>query len=263
MKPRLTNGLISRRIFLAVISQGEHKDAMVLEKRNILLDLMSDGDRSLLAPSMEEITLAVRQPLFEPYRPIESVYFMLSGLSSEIARAGDGDRVEVGCVGREGLSGHTVLLGVDNTPHEAFVQVAGSALRIGVAEIRQAMEASSTLRQLLLRYVHVFMTQIAASALADARFTIDQRLARWLLMSQDRLGDVMPLTHDFLSLMLAVRRSGVTDAIHILEGDQLIRAGRGVITVRDRQGLVNRAGGSYGLPEREYERIMGATASAA
>lgn len=225
-----------------------------MHEQNGLLAVMSREDRAILDPLLERVPLKVGDRLFESYEPIEYVYFFLSGLSSEISVADERNRVEVGCVGREGLSGHAVLLGVESTPHYAFMQVAGEALRIRARDILRAVDDSSTLRLLLLRYVHVFMVQVAASALSDARFTIEQRLARWLLMTQDRVGDQMSLTHDFLSLMLAVRRSGVTDMIHVLEGDGLIKAERGMLTVLDRKGLEERAGGSYGKPEHEYER---------
>lgn len=233
-----------------------------MRERNLLLDLMSEADRGLLGPRLERVDLSVRQPLFDRDEPIEHVHFLLGGLSSEIASADEANRIEVGCVGREGLSGHTVLLGVDKSPHHAFVEVKGAALRIRSADLRAAMEESASLREHLLRYVHVFMIQIASSALADARFTIEQRLARWVLMTSDRVGPSMNLTHEFLSLMLAVRRSGVTDAIHVLEGEHLIRAERATITILDRAGLEAKAGGSYGVAEREYERIFGTAPSA-
>jgi hypothetical protein len=110
---------------------------------------------------------------------------------------------------------------------------------------------------LLLRYVHVFMIQIAATALADGRYNIEQRTARWLLMSHDRLRvDELTLTHDFLSLMLGVRWSSVTNALHTVEGEGAIKASRSLITVRSRQKLERLAGASYGLPEAEYERVL-------
>jgi CRP-like cAMP-binding protein len=100
------------------------------------------------------------------------------------------------------------------------------------------------------------MIQIAATALADGRYTVDQRLARWLLMSQDRLGDDTTLTHEFLALMLGVRRPSVTDALHVLEGKRLIHASRGLITIRDRNKLLEMAGGAYGVPETDYRRLI-------
>jgi CRP-like cAMP-binding protein len=112
-------------------------------------------------------------------------------------------------------------------------------------------------RALLLRYAHVFMVQVAATALADGRYSIEQRLARWLLMCHDRNGDDLALTHEFLALMLGVRRPGVTESLHILEGERMIKAQRGLITILDRQKLEARAGDSYGTPEAEYERLIG------
>jgi CRP-like cAMP-binding protein len=119
------------------------------------------------------------------------------------------------------------------------VQSGGKALRIRADDLQQAMDDLPLLRQLLLRYAQVFMIQIAATALADGRYKIEQRLARWLLMSQDRLGDKLNLTHDFLALMLGVRRPSVTDALHALEGEQMIKAARGQITIRSRESWRN------------------------
>jgi len=117
-----------------------------------------------------------------------------------------------------------------------------------------------TAQDLLLRYVHCSELQLAHSALANARYTMPQRLARWLLMCHDRLrDDDLSLTHEFLSLMLGVRRSGVTNEIHVLEGAHAIKASRGNIRIVDRQKLEEIAGGSYGIPEDEYERHIGFT----
>jgi CRP-like cAMP-binding protein len=118
------------------------------------------------------------------------------------------------------------------------------------------MESVPSLKGLLLRYVHLFMIQVAATALADGRYDVNQRLARWLLMCHDRLGDELLLTHDFLALMLGVRRPSVTDALHVLEGHRLIKAERSRITVRDRRGLEGVAGDAYGAPEIEYWRLI-------
>lgn len=223
---------------------------------NGLLAALPRHDHELLQPLLELVELPKREILFRSYEEIEYVYFFESGLSSEIATANGGNRVEVGCVGREGLSGHAVLLGVNASPHYSFMQIAGRALRIRSADLRRLMQESVTLRELLLRYVHVFMIQLAASTVADAGFTIDQRLARWLLMCQDRAGNDMPLTHEFLSFMLAVRRSSVTTSLHLLEGEHLIKAKRAHITVLNRKGLIEKAAGSYGLPEDEYKRLI-------
>ena len=124
--------------------------------------------------------------------------------------------------------------------------------------LRKAAEASTTLRNLLLRYAQAFSVQTSFTALSNAVHPIEERLARWLLMCHDRVeGNEVPLTHEFLSLMLAVRRPTVTTALHVLEGNRFITAERGLITIRDRPRLEEFAGNSYGRAETEYERLIG------
>lgn len=221
---------------------------------NGLLKTLSEEDVDLVRPHLEPVTLQQEQSLFESYEPITHVYFFESGLSSEVVVASKS--IEVGCIGHEGCSGVPVLLGVDASPHKAFMQAGGKAVRIASHELQGLMDDSRTLRELLLRYAHVFMIQIAATALADGRYGVEQRLARWLLMCQDRLGDELPLTHDFLAVMLGVRRPSVTDALHKLEGNRAIKAERAMITVRNRAILEETAGDSYGIPEEEYRRLI-------
>ena len=139
------------------------------------------------------------------------------------------------------------------------MQIAGSGFRIGAGDFLRCVEQCRSLRDLVLRFVHVFMTQTAQSALVNGSSVIEERLARWVLMCRDRLdADEFPITHDFLSMMLGVRRSSVTDAIHILEGTHLIKATRGNIRILDRPNLERAAGASYGVPESEYTRLIGA-----
>lgn len=228
-----------------------------IETKNKLLSVMPVQDASLLAPLLEPMALKQGDVLFEKFSPISHVYFLESGLSSEIAVNADNDRKEVGCVGSEGFSGVPVVLGVDDTPHRAFMQTDGTALRIRSTDLQQAMETNRSLRRLILRFTHVFMIQVAATALADARYNVEQRLARWLLMSSDRLGQELPLTHDFLSLMLGVRRPSVTDGLHILEGKRMIKATRNLIAIQNRADMEQIAGSAYGVPEAEYRRLIG------
>jgi CRP-like cAMP-binding protein len=120
------------------------------------------------------------------------------------------------------------------------------------------MAKSTTLRDILLRYVHSMTIQIAHTAVANSQVKIEARLARWLLMAHDRVdGQQVELTHEFLALMLGVRRSGVTEALQVLEGRKLIHTARGKVTIRNRKGLERAANGSYGVPEAEYARLMG------
>jgi CRP-like cAMP-binding protein len=128
---------------------------------------------------------------------------------------------------------------------------------MSVPELRRLLDGLPAFRTVLLRYAQVFLIQISQTAYANARYKVDERLARWILMSADRLGSPSSLTHDFLAVMLGVRRPSVTDAIHILEGEGLITATRGTIEIRDRVRLEERTAGCYGIPEREYERLIG------
>jgi CRP-like cAMP-binding protein len=149
-------------------------------------------------------------------------------------------------------------MGADRAPFRTIVQVPGDGHRIEAGAFGEAIAASANLRNLLLRYVQALSVQTSYTALSNAVHPIEERLARWLLMSHDRAdGNEVPLTHEFLSLMLAVRRPSVTTALHVLEGNRFITAERGLITIRDRARLEEFAGDSYGRPEAEYERLIG------
>ena len=207
---------------------------------------------------MRPITLDRYQFLEKPNRRIEQIYFMDAGIASVVAVQPGEDRVEVGLIGCEGASGTAVMLGGTASPHETYIQAAGEGRQIAVGDFQAAMRASKSLNALLLRYVQAFMVQTAHTAISNARATLDRRLARWILMAHDRVaGDSLPLTHEFLALMLGVRRAGVTETVHALASRGMIDAGRGQIVVRDRKALEKCAGKSYGVPEAEYRRLIG------
>jgi CRP-like cAMP-binding protein len=186
--------------------------------RNGLLARLSPEDLSRLEPHLERVPLLVGTRPVEPNTPIEDVYFLEAGIASVVSTTPQGRRIEVGIVGQEGLTGLPILLGVDRTPHECFIQTPGSALRIRADDLRRAMAARPSLHQHLLRFVQAFMIQMGQTALANGSHTLEQRLARWLLMCHDRVdGDDLSTTHEFLSLMLGVRRAGVTQTLQALE----------------------------------------------
>lgn len=226
--------------------------------RNRILASLPTESFERLAGHLEEVELSLRQVLVEPNEPTEHVYFLEAGLGSVIAVSrADDEIIEVGHIGFEGMSGTHCVLGVDRTPTRTFMQVPGSAQRIRADCLAQTMDEDRVLRAHLLRYVQSFQLQLAYSALANGRYTIPVRLARWLLMCHDRIGsEVMPLQHEFLALMLGVRRSGVTTEIHVLEGVHAIKATRARIQILDRAKLEEFAGGCYGIPEAEYVRLM-------
>jgi CRP-like cAMP-binding protein len=218
---------------------------------------MSELDVSLIEPHLERVPLELREKIEEADQTIPYVHFPESGIVSVVAKSG-GHQIEAGVIGREGVTGVAVIMGNHRSPNEVYVQVAGESHRIAADALREAIEASATLRMHLQRFVQVFMTQVAQAALANGRAKIAERLARWLLMAHDRVDDEdLRLTHEFIAIMLGVRRPGVTDALNELEGRGLIRSARGSIRVKDRSGLELVAGGTYGVPEAEYRRLIG------
>jgi CRP-like cAMP-binding protein len=226
--------------------------------RNRLLNAMSTEDFQLLQPHLELVSLDTSQILVEANEPVPYVYFLEYGIGSAVAISLAGERIEVGNIGREGMTGTCLVHGVNRSPIQIFVQVPGPASRMSAGAFKAVLAESPSLHGLLMRYVESTIIQMAHTALANGRHTLSQRLARWLLMSQDRLEkDEIPLTHGFLSLMLGVRRPGVTEALHVLEGEHIIKAVRGSITILDRARLEEAAGDCYGLPELEYERLLG------
>lgn len=226
--------------------------------RNRLLAALCPEDFLVLASYLEPLDLDRDYVLVIPNRPIDMVYFIESGMVSVVAEKADGRSIEVGVYGREGMGPVSVLLYSGQTPHHHYMQIGGTGFKVPTVDFLRITEQSATFRNLMLRFVHVFMTQAAQSALVNGSSIIEERLARWVLMCHDRL-DAMefPITHDFLSMMLGVRRSSVTDAIHLLERDSLIKATRGNIKILDRDRLRRAAGASYGVPESEYERLIG------
>jgi CRP-like cAMP-binding protein len=232
--------------------------ALSYQSGNRLLSSLSKADFELLLPDLEAVSLDLRKVLERPNKRIDDVYFPDAGFASVVAVQPKQTKVEVGLIGREGMTGLPVVLGNHKTPHETYIQAAGHGQRINATKLRKAMAASSSLQSLLLKFVQAFMVQTAQTAISNARAKLNERLARWILMADDRIdGSRLPLTHEFLSLMLGVRRAGVTEALHALESEGLIRASRGEIIVRSRKGIERRAGGSYGIPEAEFRRLIG------
>jgi CRP-like cAMP-binding protein len=218
---------------------------------NRLLSRLSHDDSRLLAPHLEAVDLPLRRQLEARNKRVGYVYFIESGLASVVAN-GVENAIEVGVIGREGMTGVSVVLDGDaknRAVHETFMQIAGSGQRMPANNLREAIDASSTLQRVLLRYVQTFLNQTTQTALANGRSKIDERLARWLLMSADRVdGNELPLTHEFLATMLGVRRSGVTVALQGLERTGLIAHRRGVIIILDREALEKSANGTYVRP---------------
>jgi len=217
---------------------------------NSLLASLPFNDFSVLQPHLRQAELVAGQYLQTSGRDIEQVYFPESGLIS-ILTGTDKHAIEIAMVGREGMIGAPTLLGDHPSSHSALVQVSGPAWMIAAQDLRQVAGVGPELRQRLLGFVSALMTQVEQATVSMARFTVLQRLARWLLMANDRLdGDELAITHDRLASALGVRRPGVTIALHILEGKTAIRSNRGRVTIRDRERLKRLAGPAYLEPSR-------------
>ena len=227
-------------------------------RRNHILSCMSTADCELIKKHLEPVEMPRLFAVETASKPITHVYFPVDGIVSVVANGPRDQRIEVGIMGRDGVSGHSVILGNDRSPNSVFMQIAGSGFRIETEHLHAAMLESRSLHHALMAYVQAFAAQASHTALANGRATLDARLARWLLMAHDRLeGDRLALTHELLSIMLGVQRPGVTLALQKMEVDGHIETQRSVIVVKDRAGLKKAAKGFYGVPEAEQERLTG------
>jgi len=227
-------------------------------RRNHILSCLSTADCDLIKKHLEPVDMPRLHVVETANRPITHVYFPVDGIVSVVANGPRDQRIEVGILGRDGVSGQSVILGNDRSPNSVFMQIGGTGFRIEAAHLRAAMLESRSLHQALLAYAQSFAAQASYTALANGRATLDARLARWLLMAHDRLeGDRVALTHELLSIMLGVQRPGVTPALKKMELAGNIETQRSVIVVKDRQGLKRAAKGFYGVPEAEQERLTG------
>jgi CRP-like cAMP-binding protein len=225
---------------------------------NRLLAKLGADDLAILADRFEPVELPRAFTFSAPDIAAEHAYFIEAGIGSIVAITPKGQRSEVGIFGPEGMTPAGLVLDTASTPYSIFMQVPGHGYRIRCEDLRGAIGESAKLRHLLSRYAHALSVQTSYTGLSNSVHRIDERLARWILMCHDRTaGDRIALTHEFLSVMLAVRRSSVTTALHVLEGLHLVYSERNLITVRDRPALERFAGDAYGVPEREYARLLG------
>jgi CRP-like cAMP-binding protein len=230
--------------------------------RNRLLAALPPDILAALRPRLEAVELPLRHVLHAVGEPIRAVYFPETGYASMLAYMEDGDAAEVGMIGREGMIGLPVLLGADFDDIEAMVQSPGTALRMDAAAFRAELDRAPAFRALLLRYALVHHGQVARTAACNGRHHTDQRLARWLLMAHDRATkDEFPMTHEFLSMMLGVRRAGISVAAGQLHKAGLIRYERGCIEVTDRPGLEAAACECYGIVRRARDALLGPAGS--
>jgi CRP-like cAMP-binding protein len=231
--------------------------------RNGLLAALPPEDLARLRPGLHAVELPFDQTLFPAGGAVDAVLFPERGMVSLLATLEDGEQVEVGIAGSEGLIGLPLVLGDDRSLVEARVQMEGTALRMDAAALRDGVGQSATFRTLLHRYALAFQAQVTMTAACNARHAIEQRLARWLLIAQDGAGaDEFAMTHEFISMMLGVRRPGVSLAAGVLQKAGLIRYARGRMEVTDRPGLEAAFCECYHTARREFARLLGGTGGA-
>lgn len=225
---------------------------------NRILKALPLEEYERLSAYLEPVSLPLGEVLCHPDEPITHVYFPNRGTVSLVSNFEDGTSVEVGMVGNEGMFGVSVFLGSISTPLEAIVQLPGEGLRMRADVLKREFNKCGQLQDLLLRYTQAFITQIAQTAACNRAHPIEWRLAKWLLMCEDRANSKeLELTHEFIAQMLGARRAGVTEAAGGLKNMGLIDYKRGRVTIIDRKGLESVTCECYPIVKKEFARLMG------
>jgi CRP-like cAMP-binding protein len=233
------------------------------QRTNRLLLLLPDRDYERLRPHLTHVEFEYKKSLYEASRTIDHVYFPIDGVASLVLTTVDGASAEVGTIGSEGMVGLPICLGDRGAPSSVYVQVPGTALGMEAPIFRRELEYSATLKSVMLRYAHAFFNQVAQSAACAHLHMVEQRCCRWLLMTRDRMpSDDFLLTHEFLGMMLGVRRTTVTDVMGSLQKAGLIHYRRGHVSILDHEALEQRACECYRISKLEFDRLLGDTAVA-
>jgi CRP-like cAMP-binding protein len=225
---------------------------------NRLLASLPAVVRNPLTADLEHVDLPFKTTLIRPDTAVQHAWFVDSGVASVLSFGDDGHAVEVGTVGTEGVVGAFGAFGVRTIPNEVVIQVAGKGRRIAISKLRGHIEAHRLLADAIAKYLHAYSILVAQSAACNALHELPQRCARWLLMTQDRVGDELPLSQEFLSMMLGVTRPSVSVAAHTLQAAGLIRYQQGHITVTDRAGLETAACPCYAISRAAFEQLYSA-----
>jgi len=224
---------------------------------NRLLATLTKNEYKRLLPKLKLVSLVLGEVLYEPGDVIKHVYFPNDSIISLISELSDTSWLEVGMVGSEGMAGLAVFMGVNFSSTRALVQGSGTAMRMSSAAVRTEANRVGSLHRILHRYSHSLLAQVSQSSACNRFHLVDARLARWLLMTNDRLGlKEFPLTQEFLSNMLGVRREGVSKAAHALQAGKLIRYSRGVITILNRRGLEAKSCQCYAIIKAESDAYL-------
>ena len=224
--------------------------------KNLILASLPKAEIARLSPHLSPLPLPAGKTLLAPGEEISYCYFPESGLASVVVAMSDGNTVETGIVGNEGLIGIPVLLGTRSMPMRTFMQIAGSGFKIKAQRLSDEYEKPGTLRKLINRYFQAHLVLTGQTAACNRLHDIAERLARWLLMCHDRMEeDTFRITHEFLGHMLGTPRSTVTLAAGILQKDGLVDYSRGKVRIHDRKGLEKKACECYRTIRNEFDRL--------
>jgi CRP-like cAMP-binding protein len=225
--------------------------------QNRILAALPPEEYERLLKHLTPVSLPLGETLYQPEEKITEVYFVNTGVISFVASLKDGGSVEVGLLGNDSMIGLSIILGDDLSPNHAIVQIADGALRMKADTLREELKRDGQLLGLLLRSTLLMIKQVSQTAVCNGSHTVGRRLARWLLMCHDRVnGDQLELTQEFISQMLGIRRSGVSEAAILLQGNGLIKYSRGHITILNRAELEEFACECYGIVKAEAERLF-------
>jgi CRP-like cAMP-binding protein len=235
-----------------------HTDGSIRAPGNLMLAYLPADELERLRPHLQPVDLPQGQVLYEAHVPMSQVYFLDQGMVSVVSIMRNGDSIEVGTIGNEGLAGLPALLGVPSVPYRHLMQVGGKARRMSTAALLAELKPDRLLPQLINRYHAAFNTQVMQGMACNGLHSVIQRCCKWLLTTQDRLGsEELNITHEFLAQMLGVRRASVTDVLRPLQNDGLIRAGRGKVVILDAKRLAESSCECYGVIRGAYQRLLG------
>jgi CRP-like cAMP-binding protein len=225
---------------------------------NLILAFLPPDEYERIGAQLQLIELRQGDVIYESSSPVDYVYFIEQGMVSVVSNMQNGASIEVGTIGREGMAGLSVILGVEHMPYQHIVQVPGKARRMSAASLVGELNPDRLLLRLLNRYHAAFITQVMQGMAGNGLHSVVQRCCRWLLTTQDRIGSQeLNITHEFLAQMLGVRRASVTEVLRPLQADGLIRASRGKVVILDAKRLADASCECYGVIRREYQRLLG------
>jgi CRP-like cAMP-binding protein len=242
---------------LQVVQPRERTNTEGKPVSSLILLSISESDFTLLRPHLEYVSLPNHLVLHEPARKLEFAYFPNRGLISLVVVMKDGKTAEAGIVGKEGFTGTLAAVGLTRSPHQAVVQITGDGFRVEVGALQNTLESAPHLQWILSRYAAIRGIQIAQTAACNRLHDLGQRLARWLLMTQDRVDSgSLPITHDFLATMLGTDRPSVTFAAGVLQKKKIIEYTRSAVKIVNRKKLENSACECYGIIQ-QYDGELG------